>query len=36
MPFWTLFWLIIPPILLLTAGTVFFVLTGRKNKWTRS
>lgn len=29
MPFWTLFWLIVPPIVLLAAGLIYFILTGR-------
>jgi hypothetical protein len=36
MPFWTLFWLIVPPIVLLATGIIFFVLTGKEKKWTRS
>jgi len=28
-PFWTLFWLVFPPVVLLLTVTVYYVLTGR-------
>ncbi len=27
MPFWTLFWLVVPPIVLLSTGLLYFFLT---------
>jgi len=27
MPFWTLFWLIVPPVVLLSVGTLYFILS---------
>jgi hypothetical protein len=29
MPFWTLFWVIIPPIVLIALAIVFYVLSGK-------
>lgn len=29
MPFWTLFWLIVPPLVLLLAGVVYYLVTGK-------
>jgi len=31
MPFWTLFWVIVPPIVLIVSAIIFYILTG-KNK----
>jgi len=30
MPFWTLFWVIVPPVVLLFLEVVYFFKTGRK------
>ncbi len=30
MPFWTLFWVIVPPIFLIVSAVVFYVVTGKK------
>lgn len=30
MPFWTLFWLVVPPVVLLATVTAYYILTGRE------
>jgi len=32
MPFWTLFWVIVPPIFLIVSAVVFYVVTGKKEE----
>lgn len=32
MPFWTLFWVIVPPIVLIGSAIVFYILTGKKEE----
>ena len=32
MPFWTLFWVIIPPIVLISIAIIFFAVTGKKKE----
>jgi len=29
MPFWSLFWLVVPPLLLLMAGVLYYIMTGK-------
>ena len=32
MPFWTLFWVIVPPVVLIVSAVTFYILTGKKKE----